>query len=174
MNPSDYGMTAQEISSMETQIRSRLEGMTRLGLICRDQKANNVLVKRNPDQSLRVVLTDFDNEYCCKLQGNSFENCDLDECITLSAAQIEYTIFLLIVQIRWHFPVLFQRYYDENKSFFTRFEGLSELSVDETTDRYMKEIEDEMDVEPAMDVVDERFTHYVDEGPREYFPSDRF
>ena len=187
-NPDEYDLTPEQIKSIETQILEKLEKMTSIGLVCLDQKPGNILIKHKQNGTLRVVLTDFDTKYCCKLNhSNISEGCDLQSCErisqrfatakNLSQEQLEYIVVILVAQLREPFAILFQQYLATKRKFFTKeydyLDNLENTEMDSKTKQYMTEIEEDMDTEPSFTLVSDpergQFEHYVRKPARTYW-----
>jgi serine/threonine protein kinase len=187
-NPEEYDMTHEQIKQIETQILEKLQKLKSFGLICLDQKPQNILVKKQKDHTLRVVLTDFDTHFCCKLNNSLCKlkavpaswlapTCESmsGQQKNLSKAQIEYIIALLIAQLTKPFKILFQEYIATKATLFTKaYKFLKRLDyidteMDYKTKQYMKEIEVEMDTEPSFKVVENQYDWYLGKSPQSYW-----
>jgi hypothetical protein len=167
--------TDDELRDIETQIRARMWRLVDLGVVCRDQKPANVLVKREAARRLRVVLSDFDRRFCCSLlaspglqeQHAAAANPCLQRCSSTSG---DLVLPLLFTQIHHLEPRLFAA---ETACAATLLGNDLDPNVlpgdpivgDPASARYMAEIAAAMDKEAAVCDTLDTFEWYLDKHP---------
>ena len=159
-------LSESEISSIETQVKTKLGQMFDIGFICVDQKPANIIVKRRFDTSIRVAITDFDNKYCCM----KHENQGFTECKTkFDEAEKECILAVLLIQIQSmvSHPTIFCGYGDKLKvcaseqartlkhvtkfRYYNRKDILTYLTTDTCNEREHSESDSDILTPPGLD-----------------------
>ena len=56
--------------SFEKQIRKLVNAMVKIGVVCVDLKPENMLYKQLDNGKFKIVMTDFDNKFCCAMSDS--------------------------------------------------------------------------------------------------------
>lgn len=56
--------------SFEKQIRKLVNAMVKVGIVCVDLKPENMLYKQLNSGKFKIVMTDFDNKFCCAMSDS--------------------------------------------------------------------------------------------------------
>ena len=158
-----------ELASIETQIRDKMQRLADLGVVCVDQKPENVLVRRTPQGGIHVVLTDFDGAFCCGTQeSNRLKNC--------TSTSADLVLPILFTQIHLLEPRLFATEVTRAAVLLGNDIDAEELPGhpnvgDSASERFMRQIGDDLSEGRAMCDTEYVFEHYTQMHPFSIFHS---
>ncbi len=66
----DMGVYDKYKKSFEKQIRKLVSSMVKVGIVCVDLKPENMLYKKLDNGKFKIVMTDFDNKFCCAMSDS--------------------------------------------------------------------------------------------------------
>jgi hypothetical protein len=158
-----------ELASIETQIRDKMQRLADLGVVCVDQKPENVLIRRTPQGGIDVVLTDFDSKFCCGTRRSN----SLGVCTSTSA---DLVLPILFTQIHLLEPRLFATEATRAAVLLGNDIDVEELSGhpnvgDSASERFMRQIGDDLSERRAMCDTESVFQYYTKEHPTSIFHS---